>query len=436
MVMETTTAEHPDIPAAQDAPAGHHWWHDKLALWRGRWDAWRAWLASPRAYPLYVFAVSRILLLSMTYAGVALLTVGHGQHRLAGVHAGQMMLAWDHWDAKWYTGIAADGYAGYKPGPSSAFFPLLPALMHVFGAPFAAGVGPPAYFIGGMILSNVAFLGALVLVQALAAHLTGDELVAQRAILYLAVFPKAFFAFTAYTEAIFLLLIVASYFLMRRGHFGWAGLLAGLATLTRFFGVLLVVPFAIELYRQCGRDWRAWLRGSWSLLNIPVALAGYMLVLRITIGDPLGFWHAEDHWARHFLEPLQSLWIAVVTLPQLPFGSTLNLDRVFDLIVTAIALGVLIYALTPRGRASLGLPVSLVVFGLALIVVPLSDPLTGNLPYFIASTSRFVLVAFPVFIVLGRLLASRPRWHEAYLLLAVSLLVVFALGFILYGYVV
>lgn len=438
--METPTMEHTSegssIPTMPGGQTLHGWWHAELAGWRrGLAAAW-AWLATPGAYPLYLFTMSRVLMVSVTYAGMALLSAGHANQRLVGIPAGQMVLAWDHWDAKWYTGIAAQGYAGYKPGPSSAFFPLLPALMHFFGAPFAVHIGPPAYFVAGMVIDNLAFLGALLVLQALTNHLTGDEVVAQRAILYLAIFPKALFTFTAYTEGIFLLLIVASYYLMRRGHFGWAGLLAGVATLTRFFGVLLVVPFGIELYRQHRRDWRAWLRSSWALSAISVALGGFMLVLRGAIGDPLGFWHAEGHWARHFMEPVQTLWVALTTTAQLPFGSTLNLNRVFDLVVVAIALGVLLYALTPRGRAHLRLPVSLIAFGLVLIVVPLCDPLTGNVPDFITSTSRFVLVTFPVFIALSRLLPPRPRWHEAYLLLALSLLIVFTLGFVLNDYVV
>ncbi len=406
-------------------------WRD----WQRRWQYITAWFGVYRA-PLALFAMSRVLLLVVTYAGVSLLAPGHVEHRLAGESLPDMLLRWDAWDARWFSGIAAAGYGGYQPGASSAFFPLMPLLTHIAGAPFAAHYGPTAYFAAGMVVANTTFLGALLVLYRLTLDLTESTIAAQRAMLYLSLFPTALFAFTAYSESLFLLLCVASYLCMRRGHWLPAGILAGCATATRFFGVALAVPFLIELIQQHGRDWRAWLRNGWSLLCIPLAVGAYALYLWRAIGDPLGFWHAEIHWHRQFLEPAQTLWIALTTVGQLPFGSTHQFNEIVDLLVVALDLGLLLYALTPHGREKLALPPSLLLFGIVLLLIPLSDPFVGYLPDFIASTTRFAFTIFPAFIVLAQLLRNRPTWHEIALIASTCLLVIYSLGFILGDYVI
>jgi Gpi18-like mannosyltransferase len=393
------------------------------------------WLTSPQAYPLKLFVASRVFYIVLTYGVLALLTPGHGVHRGVGSDPSALLQAWDQWDVKWYIGLAEHGYAGFRPGVSSAFFPLMPLAMKVMSAILSLFTTNPVSLPAGMLVSNAAFLGAMVVLYHLVSQ-EWDAATAQRAVLYMAVFPKALFTFAAYSESLFLLVFIASYYFLRRNQFVLAALFAGLAMLGRFFGIVLIVPFLMELLRYCGNDLRKWLRYGWTILAIPAALAGYMAYLYITLGNALAFFQAEIYWKRHFVEPIQTLFTAFTTIGNLPFASMYQFDMAFDLCVVIVALALLIAAFTPWGMRRFRLPLSLTVLSLLVVLIPISDPFTTFVPGYINSTSRLVLPAFGVFILLARLTERRPRWHEMIALVSLGFLVLFTAGFVLGDYVV
>jgi len=145
------------------------------------------------------------------------------------------------WDTFWYLDIASRGYQ-WNGNPleqqNVVFFPLYPLLMRLSGA--LLGGHPLA---GGLAVSLLAFLFALVYLWRLVADQFGTE-TATAAVVLLCSFPFAVFFSAVYTESVFLLIIVAAFFHARRREFGTAavwGLLAGLA---RPNGFLLAVPMA------------------------------------------------------------------------------------------------------------------------------------------------------------------------------------------------
>jgi hypothetical protein len=311
----------------------------------------------------------------------------------------------------------------------------MPLATRIVAEPLSLFSGQQAYLIAGMLVSNAAFFGAAWFFYALLRR-EFDTVTAQRALLYLMFFPKALFTFAAYSEGLFLLVFVASYYFLRRKQFALAGLFAGLATLARFFGIILVIPFVVELAWYCRKDLRKWLRHGCSLLAIPAALAVYMAYLSIALGNALAFFQAETNWERHFVEPIQTLLVALANTRHLAFGSTHQFDRVFDLVIVIVELALLIAALTPWGLRRFGLPISLTLLSLGVLLIPLSDPFTLYLPGYIASTSRLILPAIGFYAVLARLTARRPRWHEAILLFSIGFLVLFTAGFVLGDYVI
>ena len=64
--------------------------------------------------------------------------------------------------------------------------------------------------------------------------------------LYLTLFPSAFFLFAGYTEALFLALAIWCVVVARRGGWWQAGVLGLLASLTRQVGLLLIIPYLYE----------------------------------------------------------------------------------------------------------------------------------------------------------------------------------------------
>ena len=139
---------------------------------------------------------------------------------------------------------------------------------------------PPGLYAMAVIVANVAlFVAAVELVQL--ARLDFDDATASRAAWYLLVFPTSFFLSAAYGESLFLALSLGSILACRRGAWWQAGVLGGLAALTRPFGVLVVLPLAIEAWQQ--RAERPLWRSGLAMVPIPLALLGYMAYLALPV---------------------------------------------------------------------------------------------------------------------------------------------------------
>ncbi|TCJ13045.1 hypothetical protein E0L93_15175 [Rubrobacter taiwanensis] len=321
---------------------------------------------------------------------------------------------WAHWDGAWYSEIALEGYEVRAP-ESTAFFPLYPMLVRA-GA--ALGGGPALW---GVFFSLVFTLLALYFLYRLAETLWSGE-AARAATLALAFFPTAFFLNAAYTEALFLALTTGAVWAVRvRRDMLLAGVLGSLAALTRNAGVLVVIPLLYEWYR--GRDSFGW-RGAAALALPPLGLAAYMAYLRQRFGDPLLFARQqEEYWGREFTAPpetLRAAWQAAGEgLPYLMDPGALFLDpSAAPALAASNALNLAFFGLLAAllAAALLLLPPGLSLYALALTVPPLLVP--GPL-FPLMSLPRFMLGAFPLFLVLGVLLA-RSRWLLAAWLAASS----------------
>ncbi|MHB8659056.1 MAG: mannosyltransferase family protein [Solirubrobacteraceae bacterium] len=140
------------------------------------------------------------------------------------------------WDATAYLTISQYGY-GHGP-PFLAFFPLYPGLMR------AAAFSPQANLIFGVAISLTAFAAALYLLARLV-ELECEREISELTVLLVAFSPMALFFSAVYTESLFLLLSVASFYCARRGCWARAGGLGALAAATRSTGVVLLVPLLI-----------------------------------------------------------------------------------------------------------------------------------------------------------------------------------------------
>jgi len=150
------------------------------------------------------------------------------------------------------------------------------------------------YLLAGVVISLAATVGSFALLYRLGEDKLGPE-GARRAVLYLAIFPFAVFLGGVYSESLFLLLALAAFVLAERGSFLGAGVAAGLAWLTRPFGIALLPALVLIAWRAQQR-WPALLR----LGAAPALFALYPLFLWWRIGDAAAFVRAEDVWSRHF----------------------------------------------------------------------------------------------------------------------------------------
>jgi len=208
---------------------------------------------------------------------------------------GPILTSLTSWDGWYYLGIVANGYqADPVAGAYSnvAFPPLYPAIVKVLSLPFPAYAGLVA-----VILSNVAFLMALALLVRFGTPYIGRRRATLAAGL-LVIYPFASAFAMAYTESLFLLLMVAAYLAVERGHRAWAGVFFALTVLCRLQGLALILPLAILMLRQDG--WRPRASLGWLLLG-PVAAVAFLVYIATVTGSPTAFLDAQQAWGREGL---------------------------------------------------------------------------------------------------------------------------------------
>jgi Mannosyltransferase (PIG-V) len=298
---------------------------------------------------------------------------------------------WARWDSVFFVRIAEHGY----DHASAAFYPLYPGVIAVLGRLFGGH-----YVLAGLVVSLAAALGAFLLLYRLAAPKLGAE-GAQRAVVYLAVFPMALFLQAVYSESLYLLLVLAAFLAAERGNFAAAGVLSGLAILTRVTGVALLPALAVLAWRRPDR-----LRALGGLaLAAPIA-AIYPFVLWQQVDDPWAFWGAQDLWHRHVSwgGPFGGIWEALTKWTPGGAGPQHAIAvNVEGLVALVLFLGLTVVAWRRFG-AAYGL------FAAASLAIPLSYP-SSRWP--LLSLPRFGLVIFPFFLALAALAADRPRVHTA-----------------------
>lgn len=305
--------------------------------------------------------------------------------------AAQLLSPWQRFDTLHYTRIAT---AGYEHEADSVFPPIFPLLIRATAFPF--GGSHSAQMATAVLVANLACLGLLILFHKVAAAEIGGEHAA-RTILYFAVFPTAFFLFAPYTESLFLLLALGSFWSARRGHFVWAGLLGLLASLTRLTGWVLVFPLAVELWQQ------QLSHGRWRTLSWPHAVAGtavllpglgtfLFLVYRWAIGLPsLSHIYAE-YWYQTTGLPGFDLLRALQTMLLGGAARRGEFTLWFDFFCAILLIVSTILAFRRLGT-SWGLYAAMMLF---FMLLPTSDlkPLY--------SFSRYALSFFPLFMLMGR----------------------------------
>src|SRR3954471_3330754 len=275
------------------------------------------------------------------------------------------------WDSVYYVQVAQDGYTQRK---QAGFFPLYPLLMSVFDDVTGSAV------IAGVLISLAAFVAALVLFERLAVLETGSTPIARRAVWLLALFPASLFFSAVYTEALFLLLSVGSFYAARQGRWAWAGILGGLAAATRNVGVMLLVPLAL-LYLNGPREDRPAQRGRFPLRGdaawlalVPLGCAAVAAKMWQTFDDPFTAWTSqESYFGRHFEGPFSGVVLGGIKAVEDLFGgllgSAVNKGALFVVVVAALAVCVAMLRTLPLAYGT---------YGLASLAPALSTPLSSG----------------------------------------------------------
>jgi hypothetical protein len=341
---------------------------------------------------VYVFVVSRVIVLSLLVLGNAVTVPTPDPD--SGIYEPDIVIhgpadavahlrrAVDVGDATWYLVIAIYGYEQAPFDASAqhnwAFFPLYPLLVHVVAAVTRE------FQLTAVAVSNLCFLGALLLLHRFSRARGLDVETADRAVAYMAFYPSAYFFSLPTTESLFVLVTLASFLAAQHGRWWLAGVCGAFASATRPLGILIMLALGASARRVVQ------LLG---VLLVPLGLLAFVALLARDTGNPLAFRDVQAAWGRQ-VEVLDAPG-TLLDLLHHPADLSRSWDfRILNVAATVLALGSV--AVLARRRQ-----LDLALYTLAGAVLPLS---TGSFQ----AMSRYVMVLFPVFLVLGEAGRVRP----------------------------
>jgi hypothetical protein len=334
--------------------------------------------------------------------------------------------------------LSQDGYEACSP--SCAFYPLWPAAIR---AATAAAGGKAV--LTSLLLTNALSLIGLWLFYRLAERECGPATSRDSLILMLA-FPGALFFSFPYTESLYLVILMLFFWGLELKRWFWVGLAGFLLPLTRAVGIFIVLPLAWYLFEQWrsaalvsgtaqgihsqkgtkatkslrylrelllirsgtgvspvrldsdGRDARATTRFMWHWLLLLCPLLGYAMYF--------GTMYA---WTGNAFEGFE----AQKAYPNSPSISNIfNVGGFLNALVNVRTVDGMLDSVLDRGFFLLFLALLPAVWKLnrTWFWYTLATGLIPALSNYFLSYRRFIMVCFPLFIVLAQLLAKGPRW--------------------------
>jgi hypothetical protein len=232
--------------------------------------------------------------------------------------------------------------------------------------------------------------------------------------------PFSYYFSTLYTEALFILLTVAGFVLLKQRDYITAGVTGALLSATRSTGLLFAAAILIAAFQNHLKDGGSvgsFFRTLWKRTDlllavalVPVGICIFAVYLWFHSGDALAFVHIQRAWGRAFADPFHTLWLTLKLQFDNKNYTTISSDLAFGL--AAIAGIVLSAVMAWKGKWDWA------IFSLFGVLLPLSTNAYSML--------RFVVGLAPVLIT-AALLLGRWKWLFYLLLPAMLILDVFLL---------
>jgi hypothetical protein len=357
-------------------------------MWTSVQERWRRY--NFYLIALTIYGSSRCVVLWAIYIAV-------GMVRSGGPKSPDLTTSWYRhllrWDSYWYAAILNEGYKyngnDLVPQPV-VFFPLYPLTAKALTI-FPGVDGSLAL----IVVANVAAAASVLLLFKYVRQDYGDE-VALLTVALLSFFPASVFLSAGYPESLALLLILGFFLLLKREQYILAAAFAGLASATRSVGIVLLPVIIWELWCRFAADRRTFL--SYALFCIILATSGlwlYMFYLWSAFDSPFAFATDQAAWemgdlTHNFISALLLKGFLPLELHLWPGG----FEFWFFLLFLAL---LLVYRKW--------LPLSLCLFALGVLMLPYLTRTGGPLKFM--SMTRYILPAFPVFIVMAKLCQDR-----------------------------
>ncbi len=286
------------------------------------------------------------------------------------------------WDGAHYLFLSEEGYQ--RGSASCAFYPLWPYLIRA-----CSWLTFGNHFIAGILLANVLSLAAVLVFHYFVERHHGRSTANGSAALLLA-YPGAIFFSFIYTESLFLLLVVLFFLCLFQERYVWVAVMGFLLPLTKAVGVFCIFPLLLQLWLKRER-WRAYLAYYGPLLGY----AAYFGFMYYATGNAFEGFEAQRSY------------------PNSPsIRNMFNVAGFANAFVNIHTLDGMLDSALDRGFFVLFLALLPAVWKVNRTWFWYTLP-TGLIPaltsYFM-SYRRYIIILFPVFIVLAQLLAKGPRW--------------------------
>lgn len=318
-----------------------------------------------------------------------------------------------NFDAVYYLLIAAKGYT-----VNAGFFPLFPLSIRIvtsiFGLSADVPFDPIQYFAGITLVSIYFLLSLIVLFKLI--RLDYKENTAILSIIFLLIFPTSFFYAGIYSEGLFLLLSLLTFYFARSKKWFLAGIAGAFLSATRLVGIAI---FPALLYEYFKNEKNKSLTKLLSIFLVPSGLIVYTFYNLQKWGNPFYFIEAQGNFQNN--RSINS----IIFLPQTLFRYIKILTTLkpviyewwvafFELLFFIFALTLLYIAWRKRERFSY------IMFGVLCFLLPVSSGTLSGLP-------RYILTIFPIFITLA--LIKNKLFKIIYSAISIILLFIFFMLF-------
>lgn len=298
-------------------------------------------------------------------------------------------------DASSYLTIAKDGYENARIGVT-AFFPFYPIIIRYISYPFRLFTDNVFSIIIIGTLFNVFCLAFSLNFLKKIIKIDYPEKVAQYSQFILLLFPFSFFFLSLYTESIFLLAIISSFYFARNKRWLLACIIAIFASAIRLPGILLAPALFIEFLNQSNWSIKKSLPKILWVLITPLGAILYFIYIQMFRGGLYLYFEAyKQSWPDRKFTPFffSSIFDPIIEL--IKFKS-IRPNDILGLLIVALTIFVIYLFYKYKIRASY------IVFSILNFVLPL---LTGT----VESIGRYYMVVFPIIICLS-IFFSKNRW--------------------------
>ncbi len=333
-----------------------------------------------------------------------------------------------NFDGVHYLTIAKNGYSAQF---TQVFFPFYPFIIGLINKLFPN----INRIVIGLFISNISFIFFIYyFIRLLKIDYKSSQII--WILLFLIFVPTSFYFGSLYTESLFMFLIISSFYYVRKERWWLAGILGAFASATRPIGILLLPALMWEWHNKKfkvqGTKFNfkeRILKVTFNMLHspilylIPSGLLFYMIYLQINFRDALMFWHvqpifgAQRSGAGIILLP-QVFWRYIKILTTVSYFQMDFWIALWELLFTLFAIYLLLLAYKHKIRTSY------LIFSWLAILVP---TFTGTL----SSMPRYILTAFPLFILLGTI---SGKYKKSILLIISILLMVIFTAFFTHGF--